>query len=288
MINTHTPAVQADETRPDTIIAPAAPVASAPPPHPGEQRIVLHTVTTLVTAVVALSFIFGLGNVWALGIRLGVPAYIAPLVAPAVDLSVVALLVATRQLALAGASRTHIRPAQRLLIFCSLVTLALNTAEPTIEGHYGRAAFDAVGCCLLIGWSHIAPDLLHSLQTATNTGGSANLPVPARQTGAAADPDTQNDSPARDVPRQTPLAATEENSRRQQKDTPDPDLIRRARLEDARHWETHHRPISAETLRKSLHIGARTARGLVLQLRDDSRARLPNRSGDTESLPAAV
>ncbi|OFB40106.1 hypothetical protein CcI156_12630 [Frankia sp. CcI156] len=38
------------------------------------------------------------------------------------------------------------------------MTLALNTAEPIIEGHYGRAALDAIGCCLLIGWSHIAPD----------------------------------------------------------------------------------------------------------------------------------
>ncbi|WP_374215813.1 hypothetical protein [Frankia sp. AiPs1] len=105
----------------------------------------------LIASVVALSFLFGLGNVWALGIRLGVPAYIAPLVAPAVDLSVVALLVATRQLALSGANRAQIRTAQRLLIFCSFATFALNTAEPIIEGHYGRAAFDAVGCCLLIG-----------------------------------------------------------------------------------------------------------------------------------------
>lgn len=101
---------------------------------------------------------------WALGIRLGVPAYIAPLVAPAVDLSVVALLVGTRQLALAGASLEQIQPARRLLSFCSLVTLALNTAEPIIEGHHGRAAFDAVGCCLLIGWSHIGPELLQALQ----------------------------------------------------------------------------------------------------------------------------
>jgi len=57
-------------------------------------------VTILISVVVALSFLFGLGNVWALGIRLGVPAYIAPLVAPAVDLSVVALLLGTRHIAL--------------------------------------------------------------------------------------------------------------------------------------------------------------------------------------------
>ncbi|ONH32530.1 hypothetical protein BL254_21420 [Protofrankia sp. BMG5.30] len=43
----------------------------------------------LIGAVVALSFLFAFGNVWALGIRLGVSAYVAPLVAPAVDLSVI-------------------------------------------------------------------------------------------------------------------------------------------------------------------------------------------------------
>ncbi|WP_055750842.1 hypothetical protein [Frankia sp. AvcI1] len=82
---------------------------ATPPARQDARPFALRAVTTLIVSVVALSFLFGLGNVWALGIRLGVPAYIAPLVAPAVDLSVVALLVATRQLALAGASREQMR-----------------------------------------------------------------------------------------------------------------------------------------------------------------------------------
>ncbi|THJ25658.1 hypothetical protein E7Y31_23285, partial [Candidatus Frankia alpina] len=45
-------------------------------------------------------------------------------------------------------------------IFSSMVTLSLNVAEPLIAGHYGRAAFDAVGPLLLIGWAEVAPDLL--------------------------------------------------------------------------------------------------------------------------------
>ena len=73
---------------------------SPPTAPPANQRLTLHAVTILISVVVALSFLFGLGNVWALGIRLGVPAYIAPLVAPAVDLSVVALLLGTRHIAL--------------------------------------------------------------------------------------------------------------------------------------------------------------------------------------------
>ena len=44
----------------------------------------------------------------------------------------------------------------------------------------------------------------------------------------------------------------------------------RARAEDVLHWQQHQRPISAENLRKRLHVGADTARGLVTQLRSDT------------------
>lgn len=54
--------------------------------------------------VIALTFLFGFGNVLNLALRLGVPMYVAPLVAPAVDLSVLGLLLGTRYLALQGAS----------------------------------------------------------------------------------------------------------------------------------------------------------------------------------------
>jgi hypothetical protein len=40
----------------------------------------------IVGTVVALTFLFAFGNVATLGIRLGVPTYVAFLVAPAVDL----------------------------------------------------------------------------------------------------------------------------------------------------------------------------------------------------------
>lgn len=75
----------------------------------------------------------------------------APLVAPAVDLSFLGLLVGTRHLALHGASPEQLPPGQRLLTFASAATLALNVAEPLCAGHFGKAAFDAVGPLLLIG-----------------------------------------------------------------------------------------------------------------------------------------
>ncbi|GDY52267.1 hypothetical protein SVIO_028900 [Streptomyces violaceusniger] len=48
------------------------------------------------------------------------------------------------------------------------------------------------------------------------------------------------------------------------------ELPERARQEDARHWETYQRPISAETLRKRLHVGAARSRMLVTMIRSDT------------------
>src|SRR5690606_26182846 len=110
---------------------------------------VVHAVTVIMGVVVGLTFLFGFGNVLNLALRLGVPVWVAPLVAPAVDLSILGLLLGTRHLALAGASVEVLRPARRLLIFASVVTLALNVADPVVAGEYGKAAFDAVGPLLL-------------------------------------------------------------------------------------------------------------------------------------------
>lgn len=49
----------------------------------------------------------------------------------------------------------------------------------------------------------------------------------------------------------------------------DEDLLERAKQEDARHWATYQRPISAETLRKKLRIGAVRSRMLVSMIRAD-------------------
>jgi hypothetical protein len=114
---------------------------------------VVKAVTVIIGTVVGLTFLFGFGNVLNLALRLGVPLRVAPLVAPAVDLSVLGLLLGTRHLALTGASSEVLRPARRLLIFASVVTLALNVADPLVAGKYGKAAFDAVGPLLLIGWA---------------------------------------------------------------------------------------------------------------------------------------
>ncbi|MEX5713982.1 hypothetical protein AB1484_38945, partial [Parafrankia sp. FMc6] len=148
-------------------------------------------------------------------------------------------------------------------------TLALNTAEPILEGHYGRAAFDAVGCCLLIGWSHIGPALLQALQT---TSAAEDSPQSQSTATASAADQLNSAAPDRQVP--NPRTPADIKESRQQKRASEQDLLHRARAEDTLHWESHHRPISAETLRKRLHIGADTARNLVTQLRTDTRTQL--------------
>ncbi|MDV9172858.1 SpdA protein [Streptomyces sp. NBC_01622] len=212
-----------------------------------EQQLAFRAVTAITGVVVGLAFLFGFGNVWTLALRLGVSAWVAPLVAPAVDLSVLALLLAIRYLALYGAPETALRPARRLLLLASLLTLALNVTEPLLAGAYGRAAFDAVGPLLLIGWAEVGPGLLQAIS------------------GIRADDVTTlpRSSFGRTGERLYGVPVAEYGSW----DDATDDLLDRARVEDARHWQTHRRPISAETLRKCLHIGAARSRALVAVLR---------------------
>src|SRR3954471_16476494 len=101
-----------------------------------EPAVIVRAVTVITGTVVGLTFLFGFGNVLNLALRLSVPAWVAPLVAPAVDLSILGLLLGIRQLALAGSTPVQLRPAHRLLIFASVVTLALNVADPLVAGQY--------------------------------------------------------------------------------------------------------------------------------------------------------
>lgn len=213
----------------------------------GDRRdLVGSAVSTMVGIVVGLTFLFGFGNVFALALRLGVPVWVAPLVAPAVDLTVVALLVAIRRLSAHGAAPEVQRSARRLLVLASAVTLALNVAEPLIAGEVGKALFDAVGPLLLIGWSEVGPGLLQALADLRED----------RELPAEATPMT----PMRDQ-----LAAASNVRSSGLGD----DLVERAKQMDARHRELHQRPISAEALRKALGVGAERSRSLTRVVRSE-------------------
>lgn len=224
-----------------------------------EPEIVVRAVTVIMAAVVGLTFLFGFGNVLTLALRLGVPGWVAPLVAPAVDLTVVGLLLGTRHLATHGAAPEQLRPARRLLIFSSVVGLALNTAEPIIAGQLGKAAFDAVGPLLLIGWAEVGPGLLASIAIV------APPQMTDRLVHHQSTPDEATSQPAHDDA-STGSGNLEHIGLRR---APHADLLARARQEDLHHWKEFHRPISAETLRKRLHIGARTSRVLVATMRSE-------------------
>jgi hypothetical protein len=101
------------------------------------HHVIVQAVTVIMGTVVALTFLFGFGNVLTLALRLGVPAWVAPLVAPAVDLAILGLLAGTRR-----ATPEQPRPARRLLVFANVATLALNMAGPIRAGDFGKAAFD--------------------------------------------------------------------------------------------------------------------------------------------------
>jgi hypothetical protein len=232
----------------------------------GDQAVVVRAVTVIMGVVVGLTFMFGFGNVLSLALRLGVPVWVAPLVAPAVDLSILGLLLGTRHLALAGAPADLLHPARRLLMFASVVTLALNVADPLVAGEFGKAAFDAVGPLLLIGWAEVGPGLLQAIST---TGSSTISNYTDRlQARVSAEPDVGEGS------EQPPIAGEWRRRDGQAPDNESSDaLLEQAKQEDAAHRARTQRPISADALRVRLGIGSARARRLVEIVRAEFDAR---------------
>ena len=225
-------------------------------------------ITVVLAAITALTFAFGFGNVWALGRSLGVPPFVAPLVGPAVDLSVAGLLIGIRHLSMAGVPHDQLRPARILLTACGAATLALNIAGPVTAGAYGRAAFDSVGPGLLIGWAETGPGMLRSLYSRPRNldpalpGSEARLILADEELPAVSVPPL-NDLASEDADPGRPGASQAGWSGRAGLD----ELLGEARRIDQAHHLRHHRPVSAETLRKELRIGSMRARALVQQVR---------------------
>ena len=201
-------------------------------------RAIRHGLTAVVFVVAGLSFAFGLGNGWQLGVLLGVPGWIAPLVAPAVDLSVVALLASMQYLRANGVGGRLLGP-RLLLVFCGLVTLALNTAHPVLSGEYGRACFDAVAPLLLIGWSEVGPKLLAALHGAFPTE-ATSVPEPS-----AVVPDERTVVP--------------------------PELVAKAKQLDQEHRETTGGPITRDKLRARLKVSNGVAGEVLRAVRAEAR-----------------
>lgn len=137
--------------------------APAPSPHMPRESFTRVFITVDSALVIALAFSFAFGNGWTTARMLGVNPWIAPLIQPAVDLAVVGLMIGLRYLAIHGWSDEELRMPRRWLRLFGMMTLAMNTALPLWQHHWGRAAWDAIGPILLIAWSELAPWLLRAI-----------------------------------------------------------------------------------------------------------------------------
>jgi hypothetical protein len=215
---------------------------------------VVQAVTAIMGTVVGLTFLFGFGNVLNLALRLGVPVWVAPLVAPAVDLSILGLLLGTRHLALHG-------------------------ADPLVTGAYGEAAFDVVGPLLLIGWAEVAPGLLQAITTISSPVTTAFDAETSNSSDHHRAPDdhvgepTAREGDTHAAPSTVPTAGKIDGSSDTVSEiSTHDDLLDLARRAGAQHWVDHRRPISADTLRRKLRISTARARLLVSIIRAEQSA----------------
>lgn len=202
----------------------------------GGEALTRRAVSVITAAIVIMSFAFSLGNVTRLCLDLGITAWISWLVGPAVDLSVVGLLTGMRFLSLHGYTDGQLGKLRRMLRFCGVLTLALNTSGALGHRMLGTALVDAVGPALLIGWSEIGPWMLRQIYAACL---------------AAVPPQPVTPTPAVELPG---------------------DLLARARELDAEHRVATGRPISRDTLREQMRIGRDRASALVATVRAEAAA----------------
>jgi hypothetical protein len=246
-----------------------------------DPAVVVRSITVIMGTVVGLTFLFGFGNVLNLALRLGVPVWVAPLVAPAVDLSILGLLLGTRHLALVGATADVLRPARRLLIFAGVVTLALNVADPLAAGEFGKAAFDAVGPMLLIGWAEVGPGFLQAISAAgvgTECRESPGDGQPESNVRTGVDGVQEPIQPLPAAVNEVPRTGRDASQRRTLEL-----LLVQARREYAAHRAVHQKPISADTLRIRLGIGATRARCLVKAVRAEYPAQTARDPADADT-----
>jgi hypothetical protein len=153
----------ASATRPAPLAPAAAPAVVDQAGETGVRRFV----TVLAVVVGGLCFLFSLGNVYQLATDLDLWVWIRPLVAPAVDLSIVALVVGIRFLARRGVSGRELRRPRLFMLAVGLAAWALNTAGAVADRDWGKAAFDSLAPGLLIGWAEVLPWFLRQFRAVT-------------------------------------------------------------------------------------------------------------------------
>jgi hypothetical protein len=264
-------------------------------PTVGGERFARRTVTWCGVLVGLACFGFSFGNVLALGRHLKVPGYVAWLVAPAVDLTLVGLIVGIRHLSLRGVEGRRLRPARLLLVAAGLATLALNTAHGVfVRRHLGVVAYDSLAPLLLIGWAEVGPWFLrqfaatvsdastsapaskepagpsHGASPALGPGRAPGRPAPAAGEAAAATAGPDQTLPQSGTGR-SPIAPSRTVSSASS-DCPGPgrperaELVQQARAVAAAHLAEHGRPISRDALRRALRVSNQVASQLLREV----------------------
>jgi len=201
-------------------------------------RVVRQTVTAVVCVIAGLAFTTSFGNGWRLAVQLGVPHWIAPLITPAVDLSVVALITSIQYVRSRGLT-LRLLGARLLLLFCGITTLVINVGSAVADRRYGRAAFDAIAPMLLIFWGEVGPGLLVLLHSEAAMQGEACVVLELQDESRSAADDAR----------------------------PSAELVARARELDAVRRTEAGRPISRDRLRAALGVSNALASELVRTIR---------------------
>ena len=254
---------------------PAATGTSAPP-NAGPIRA---TITAITLSISLICFAFCFGNAHRLCISLGIEGWIAWLIGPSVDLSVIGLLLGMRHLASLGFDDDQLTKPRQLLTFCGLLTLALNTADAVTHGQYGTAAVEAIGPILLICWADTGPWLLRQIHTRPDGHpGAAALTEDVRLPQQAAPRPAEADTaPVEAAQPAEPVLAAQSDAtpeRRRQEGVraatarPEQELWTGALRLDAEHRAEHGRPITRDALREALNIGTDKATELNRRLRE--------------------
>jgi hypothetical protein len=276
-------------------------------PHPPGELLTRRAVTVITALIALAAFAFSFGNVTALALWLSIPAYIAWLIGPMVDLSVIGLLIGIRHLSLIGFTDRQLRKPRRLLDFSGLLTLALNTSKSIATGHPGTALIDAVAPSLLIGWGATGPWLLRQIYASDTIA----VPVAVQSTDepaaspphVPAEPIEASTRTAVDVqdPAGLALRPLDVTAAPIDADAPPPDdtavtrpatspadasewdeLLKRARAADNAHRRGHGgKPISRDNLRSALRIARDKATALHSELRAEAAAAIDAADQDT-------
>jgi hypothetical protein len=220
---------------------PATEADAQPPAQPNlGDSLTRHAVTVITTAIALLSFGFSFWNVTMLALSLGIPPRIAWLVSPPVDLSVIGLLLGLRSLTQHGYPSKRLRKPTWMLRLCAMITIALNTAGPSMRHQYGAALVDAILPVLLMAWGEVGPWLLREMYAVTQVA-----PQPGQDHGKG----------HQEVPVLLPAR-----------------LIEQARILDAEHQKAHGRHISRDKLKAALAISTDRATALVSLVRAEPDA----------------